>query len=75
MNFDFASGAFVCAECGVGVAASESTYLTVRAASGLSGERSAEGIRRTLRLLRAYLNSQAEVDLPTMGELSAQIFT
>ncbi|MDE5896446.1 MAG: DNA repair protein RecO, partial [Clostridia bacterium] len=38
MCFDFSGGAFTCSECGVGVAASESTYFTIRAALGAGGE-------------------------------------
>ena len=51
-----------------GAAASESTYLTLRAALGLNGALSEDGARRTLRLLRAYLNAQADTDLPAVGE-------
>lgn len=68
MRFDFSSGAFCCEDCGVGAAASESTYLTLRAALGLNGALSEDGARRTLRLLRAYLNAQADTDLPAVGE-------
>ncbi|MDE5548291.1 MAG: DNA repair protein RecO [Clostridia bacterium] len=67
LNFDFSDGAFCCSECG-GAAASRSTYLTIRAALGLSGERSADGERRALRLLRAYFNAQTDSDIPSLGE-------
>ncbi|MDE7296358.1 MAG: DNA repair protein RecO [Clostridia bacterium] len=67
LNFDFSDGAFCCPDCG-GAAASRSTYLTLRAALGLSGERSADGERRALRLLRAYFNAQTDSDIPSLGE-------
>lgn len=72
--FDFSDGAFCCAECG-GAAASRSTYLTLRAAMGLQGERSADGEKRALRLLRAYFNAQTDSDLPSVGELTSSILT
>lgn len=70
LGFDFTDGAFCCAECG-GAAASRSTYLTLRSAMGLSGERSADGERRALRLLRAYFNAQTDSDIPSLGEFAA----
>lgn len=70
LGFDFTDGAFCCAECG-GAAASRSTYLVLRSAMGLSGERSADGERRALRLLRAYFNAQTDSDIPSLGEFAA----
>ncbi len=70
LGFDFKDGAFCCAECG-GAAASKSTYLTLRAAMGLSGERSADGEKRALRLLRVYFNAQTDSDIPSLGEFAA----
>lgn len=69
LSFDFTDGAFCCAECG-GAAASRSTYLTLRSAMGLSGERSADGEKRALRLLRAYFNAQTDSDIPSLGEFA-----
>lgn len=71
--FDFACGAFTCRECAVGVPASESTYQTLRAALTGTGESTADGEKRALRMLRAYLNAQADLDLPTLGEYAGMI--
>ncbi len=66
MRFDMAGGAFNCASC-EGVPASESTYLTVRAALH-GGAHSEDGARRALRLLRTYYAYQTDDDLPSLGE-------
>lgn len=71
MRFDFAEGAFTCAECGGGAAASESTYATLRAAISGEGESTPDGEKRALRLLRAYFNEQTDDDIPVLGEYLA----
>ncbi len=64
--FDLDGGAFGCAACGVGVPASESTYDAVRAAYG-RGEATADGERRALRLLTAYLTRKTETEFPALS--------
>ena len=71
--FDFSCGAFTCHDCGVGTPASMSTYETLRAALTGKGESSPDGEKRALRMLRAYLNTQADLDLPTLGEYISMI--
>ena len=66
MHFDMTGGAFQCEAC-EGVPASESTYLTVRAAIS-DGQHTEDGARRALRLLRTYFNYQTDDDLPAIGE-------
>ena len=67
MRFDTASGAFNCADCALGVPASESTYFTIRAAL-LGGAYTDDGAIRALRLLRTYFAYQTDDDLPSVGE-------
>lgn len=65
--FDMARGAFTCAHCSDGVPVSGVTYRTVR--SILAGGRGeGDGSLRALRLLRAYLLRQTELDLPAFVE-------
>lgn len=66
-KFDFDSGTLSCA--GAGVSVSESTVRMLRSFLDAEGERTADGYKRALRLLRSYLSYQAEIDIPTLGEL------
>ncbi len=68
MRFDFASGAFFCDGCGIGEPASENTYLTLRRIAGLSGETSADGEKRALRLLYTYFFYQTDLELNALKE-------
>ncbi len=68
MYFDFATGAFHCASCAVGVPASESTYRAVRAAQGAKTGERGDGDVRALRLLKAYFSYQVESGLPALDE-------
>ena len=83
MRFDMESGAFGCEACGGGVPASESTYLSIRAALYKTGEglggapapnapnapagATADGVKRALRLLSAYFACKAS-ELPSLAE-------
>ena len=68
MRFSFADGAFFCDEClPDAVPASESTYLALRAARG-TGEATADGIVRALRLLGAYFERQVGAQLPALAQ-------
>ena len=68
MRFSFADGAFFCDGCfPEATPASESTYLALRAARG-TGEGTADGIVRALRLLGAYFSRQVGAELPTLAE-------
>ena len=68
--FDFETGSFTCAECALGVRASESTYHVLRAQDGLSfsEEKTVGGTKRALRLIKAYLTEKTERDYPCFGE-------
>lgn len=68
--FDFAGGAFTCADCAAGERASESTYAAIVAA--IRGERGTpDGNKRALRLLGAYIRRQADAEIgPLAGLLS-----
>ncbi len=69
--FDMAAGTFTCADCAVGVPASASTFEAIREAGGGKAEgegAGADGYRRALRLLKAYLSFQADVPLSALGE-------
>ena len=66
--FDFGRGAFTCAACAEGVPASESTYLSLRAALYGEGEGSADGDLRAVRLLKAYFETCTETSLRALGE-------
>lgn len=68
LYFDFSEGTFVCSSCATGTRASGSTYRAIRCAYGLEGESEQDGVVRALRLLRAYFNTQTELDIPTLGE-------
>ena len=46
---------------------SESTYLALRAARG-TGEGTADGEKRALRLLSAYFTYQTEEELSSLGQ-------
>mgnify|MGYP001028634212 CR=1 FL=1 len=67
MAFDMRSGSFLCTDCGEGAPASESTYLALRAARG-TGEGTADGEKRALRLLSAYFTYQTEEELSSLGQ-------
>ena len=74
--FDLRTGSFNCAECAVGVPASESTYRALRetilriGGGEAEGEEHAEadGYVRALRLLRAYISYQTDADLPALSQ-------
>ena len=68
MAFDMAGGAFLCAGCGEGAPASESTYLAVRRAMGLNCSVPDDGNKRALRLLNAYFTYQTDKELSALGE-------
>lgn len=67
LRFDMESGAFTCAACGQGVPASASTFFTIKAAK-TGGASVAEGEKRALRLLYAYLARRAEISLSSLEE-------
>lgn len=72
MRFSFSDGAFFCDKCFPdAVPASESTYLTMRAARGL-GQAEAEIVRdgsvRALRLLGTYFSRQVGTELVSLAE-------
>ena len=67
--FEFAGGTFCCAGC-AGTPASLSTYHTVRSALGLSCDGALcteDGLRRALRLLRAYYAAKIGGDLSALA--------
>ena len=66
-QFDFESGTFT--DGGTGAPVSESTVEQLRFALEKGGRASADGYKRCIRLLRAYVSYQTETDLPTLGEL------
>lgn len=69
MTFDMETGSFLCADCGQGVPASESTYRAIRAAQeGASG--SEDGNRRALRLLKAYFFHKTDCELSALSRFS-----
>ncbi len=70
MCFDMESGRFACRDCIDGVPVSEITYRTVRAVLG-GEEAEAEGVRRALRLLKAYFTRKTEGELSTLDEYLA----
>ncbi len=66
MRFDFAAGAFTCADCSDGAPASEATYRALRAAEeGKEGED--DGNLRALRLLKAYFVQKTERELNALN--------
>ena len=68
MRFSFADGAFFCDAClPDAVPASASTFAAIRAAQG-TGEATADGIVRALRLLGAYFARQVGTELVTLTE-------
>lgn len=72
MAFDMQSGSFLCASCGEGAPASESTYLTLRSVCGNgSAVGSADGEKRALRLLSAYFTYQTGEEISALGEYLA----
>lgn len=71
MAFDMQSGSFLCADCGEGAPASESTYLTLRSIGGKGTADSADGIKRALRLLSAYFTYQTGEEISALGEYLA----
>ncbi len=70
LRFDFAEGAFTCADCSEGAPASEITYKTVRGLRrGEPAER--DGEVRALRLLKAHFSYHTECELPALTDLLA----
>lgn len=69
--FDMTSGAFTCSACAVGVPASASTYETIAALKSGAEGGTADGEKRALRLLKAYVGYETEAELPALGELIA----
>lgn len=70
MRFDMEEGTFLCAECGEGVPASESTYRALQAA-GRGGEGSEDGTVRALRLVRAYFLRKTGEELSALAQFLA----
>lgn len=68
MAFDMNGGAFLCAGCGEGAPASESTYLAIHRAMGTDCSVPDDGNKRALRLLNAYFTYQTDKELSTLGE-------
>lgn len=68
MAFDMQRGSFCCSGCTDGVPASESTYLTVRAALGKGAAHPKDGEKRALRLLGAYYTWQTDGELGALRE-------
>ena len=71
--FDFERGGFTCSECppptGVGARASEVTYHALRYAAGKEEKApTADGVKRALRLLKAYFAQKAEIKQDCLGE-------
>lgn len=71
MAFDMQRGSFCCPDCTDGAPASESTYLTVRAALHGGGEYPPDGERRALRLLGAYYAFMTDSELSALREYLA----
>lgn len=78
--FDLQTGAFNCSDCAVGVPASPSTYDAIRSAlysidktfpGGEGAHAEADGYRRALRLLRAYIAYQTDAALPALSQYVA----
>lgn len=70
--FDFADGRFTSFErCTSGERASLSTYHTLRKCAGLRFEENklAGGVKRALRLIRAYLSEKTETRFDALGEV------
>lgn len=69
--FDFGAGYFTCADCAFGTRASRSTYEVLRKCAGLDyeEERTGDGRKRALRLVRAYLTEKTEENFPCFSEL------
>lgn len=69
--FDFGAGRFVCADCGGGSRASESTYHVLRKCAGLPYDESKlqGGRKRALRLMKVFLSEKTEADFSVLGEL------
>lgn len=68
--FDMASGSFNCADCAIGVPASEVTYDAIRATlhPDEEGHKTEDGLLRAVRLLKAYITYQTDAELSALGE-------
>lgn len=75
LYFDLASGSFFCGDCAVGTPASPSTLSVIRAATGGEGEITQDGLRRALRMLRAYFIYQTEGKFSILGEYISNLST
>ena len=67
-RFDMASGSFRCAGCGDGVPVSAVTYDAIRAALKGDAEDGEDGVRRALRLMKAYVLYHTETELSALEE-------
>ena len=68
MRFDMDRGLFTCFDHSDGVPASETTYLTVRAALGGEDRGDADGDLRALRLVGAYFHAKTDAEIRSLGE-------
>ena len=68
--FDFELGTFTCSNCTQGERASRSTYEVLRKCDGLEydEDKSLDGKKRALRLIKVYLSAKTEEDYPCFGE-------
>lgn len=74
MRFDMDAGSFTCWHCGTGAGVSGVTYAALRAAAGRSGEEvTADGKKRALKLLRAYLTYKTDAECRSLSEYIALI--
>ncbi len=71
--FDLAIGAFTCAECARGVPASEVTYRTIGHLLTGEGESEEDGVKRGLRLMRAYIAYHTDARLVALGQLLGEL--
>jgi DNA repair protein RecO (recombination protein O) len=70
LYFDFELGTFTCSNCMQGERASRSTYEVLRKCDGLEydEDKSLDGKKRALRLVKVYLSAKTEEDYPCFGE-------